>query len=162
MQWRWLVPMLAVAVLAACSTSPYRDKPSARLTRVEAAAGKDVDSFTLYSGLYSWESLSDTKVLLYTRPRRAYLLDVAPCPNLDTAVMLGVSSRFSTISAGIDSVIPDYQSPPGYPCRIQRIRRVDVKALKAAEKAASAKPETPPAKHEAKLVPRPKAASDGG
>jgi hypothetical protein len=145
--------------LAACSGVPHKSAPDARLARVQAVAGQRLGSISFLGSLSSWEPLDDQHVLLYPRPNEAYLLTVVPCPDLNTAISVGVTSRFSRITQGIDSIVPGNMSATSYPCRIQDIRRVDVKALRAADKAAS---DAAKAK-KVKVLPRSENASgDGG
>lgn len=159
MRIRHVSTALLCIALAACASVPHQRPPNPRLARVEAVAGKPVGSIMFLGSLYSWDALDDQHVLLYTRPRDAYLLTVVPCPDLNSAISLGVTSQFSRITQGVDSVIAGNMGRRSYPCRIQGIRAVDVKALRAADTAARAAEK----QQKVEVLPRPdaKPADDG-
>lgn len=149
MRVRSVVVASLCVLVGACAALPER-APDPRLVQVQSVAGQRVGTIHYMSRLYSWEAIDDQHVLLYTRPREAYLLEVVPCPGLESAVALGVTSRFNSVTSGIDSVVTGWQRPMSFPCRIQSIRPIDVKALRAAEKEADkAVPE-----NEVKVLPR--------
>lgn len=126
----WTVAALA-AVLGACSSVPYAQRLAQRQAAYAAAAGAPVRSFHFFN-LYSWEPLGDSQLAVYTDPRRAWLLDVAPCPNLGFANSIGLTSFAGDVSVNFDKVL----TGRGYaPCFISKIRPVDVAKLKLEQQA---------------------------
>ncbi|HEX7339641.1 MAG TPA: DUF6491 family protein [Rhodanobacteraceae bacterium] len=122
---------LAALLLAGCSLAmPRAEREHAYLAAVHAAAGKPVDSFTFVSGsLYSWRPLDENEVLVYTRPRKAWLLNVGLCPELPYTPTIGLTSHVGRVSVMTDSVLV---ARGHFPCRIQKIQPVDVDQLKQA------------------------------
>lgn len=120
---------LAALLLAGCSTDMARaGRERAQLAAVHAAAGKPVSSFAYVAGtLYSWQPLNEREVLVYTRPRQAWLLNVGLCPELPYTVSLGLTAHVGRVSVLRDSV---WVARGRYPCRIQKIQPVDVGKLK--------------------------------
>lgn len=118
-----------VLALGGCAANQERAaQDQAHLAAVHAAAGKPVGSFNFFvSTLYSWEPLGQHEVLVYTRPDRAWLLDVGICPELPYALAIGITSHVGQVSSGIDSVVVGNGN---FPCYIQKIRPVDVARLK--------------------------------
>lgn len=121
--------LLLTAMLAACSSVPYAQRLQQRQQAYAAAAGAPVRSFRLVMGMqiYSWEALSDTQLVIYTLPNRAYLLDVWPCNNLTFTNIIGLTSFASTVQTGFDKVLT---GRPYIPCRIKQIRPVDLAQFK--------------------------------
>ncbi len=117
--------------LAGCAATQARaEREQAHAQAVHAAAGDPVGSFRyMAETLYSWEPLGDREVLIYTRPNRAWLLDVGMCPDLPFSQAIGLTSHTGQVSTGLDSVIVHGGN---FPCRIQGIRPVDVKKLRQA------------------------------
>ena len=128
-----LVSRLLIAVLlAGCSSVPYAQRQSQRLAEYAAAAGAPVRSFHFFSPMYSWESLSDQQLAVYTRPNQAWLLDVDSCPNLTFANVIGLTSSVHEVSARFDRVLMGRNN---FPCTIVQIRPIDVSRLRAAQQA---------------------------
>lgn len=126
-----VVALLAiVGVLAACSSVPYSKHVSDRQAAYAAAAGAPIQSFHFFQAFWSWESLGSDQVVVYTRPRTAYLLDVSGCPGLSFANTIGVTSNMNTVQAGLDNVVIGRDQGP---CIITRIRPVDVAHMKAVQ-----------------------------
>lgn len=129
-----LMVVLAAVVLAACSSVPYGQRLQQRQQAYSAAAGAPVRSFRLVLGasIYSWEPLSDTQLVVYTLPTRAFLLDVWPCNNLTFTNGIGLTSFAQEVQAGFDKVL----TGRGYvPCMIKQIRPVDLARLKLEKEA---------------------------
>ncbi len=124
--------LLIAGLMAACSNVPYAKRTSDRLAAYTAAAGVPVKSFNFFSPLYSWEPLSDTQLVIYTKPKEAYLLDLAACHNLQVTNGIGLTSNLNQVAVGFDKVIV---GPPPIPCVISRIRPIDVPHLKAVQQA---------------------------
>ncbi len=122
--------LLAGSALAACSSVPYAQRLRERQAAYAAAAGAPVRHFDFFT-LYSWESLGDSQLAVYTRPNKAWLLDVSPhCPRLDYSNSIAITSFAHQVSARFDRVLTG--SP--VPCVIERIRPIDMTRLKTAER----------------------------
>ncbi|GGA11917.1 hypothetical protein GCM10011408_36670 [Dyella caseinilytica] len=117
-----------VGALAACASVPYAQRLQQRQQAYTAAAGAPVQSFRLVlNDIYSWEPLSDTELVVYTQPTRAYLLDLWPCSNLTFTNGIGLTSFANQVQVGFDKVF----TGRGYiPCRIKQIRPVDLAQFK--------------------------------
>jgi hypothetical protein len=122
-----IVAFMAASV-AACASEPYAQHLQQRQQAYSAAAGAPVQSFRLVlNDIYSWEPLSDTQLVVYTLPTRAYLLDVWPCNNLTFTNNIGLSSFADQVQVGFDKVF----TGRGYiPCAIKQIRPVDLAQFK--------------------------------
>jgi hypothetical protein len=116
-------------LLAACASQPYAQRLQQRQQAYNAAAGAPVRSFRLVLGaqIYSWESLSETQLVVYTVPNRAYLLDVWPCNNLTITNTIGLTSFANTVQTGFDKVLT---GRPYIPCVIKQIRPIDLAQFK--------------------------------
>jgi hypothetical protein len=130
---RVLIAILLSASVAACSSVPYAQRLQQRQQAYSAAAGAPVQSFRLiFNSIYSWEPLSDTQLVVYTQPTRAYLLDVWPCSNLTFTNGIGLSSFANQVQVGFDKVF----AGRGYiPCMIKQIRPVDLAQFKLEKEA---------------------------
>jgi hypothetical protein len=117
---------LAAALLAACASVPLAQRQAA----YAAAAGAPVNSFRFFTPLWSWEALGPDQVVIYTRPKQAWLLDVPGCNELPFAHAIGLTSNLDQVSINFDKVIIDRNT---FPCTIQKIRPVDVARLKAVQ-----------------------------
>lgn len=128
------LPVLIASLLLTACASNVREKAAELTAAYVGAAGQSVPEFRNSSGLYSWQPLSDQELVVYTQPRKAYLLSVSFCPDLGAATAISVSSRLGWVTSGIDNVRSDNAR---YPCRIQQIRPVDLvkfEALRAAQR----------------------------
>jgi hypothetical protein len=125
---RVLMAGLLTVALAACASVPYAQRLQQRQQAYSAAAGAPVQSFRLIlNNIYSWEPLSDTQLVVYTQPTRAYLLDVWPCNNLTFTNSIGLTSFANQVQVGFDKVL----TGRGYiPCRIKQIRPVNLAQFK--------------------------------
>jgi hypothetical protein len=123
----WIAALMAVN-LAACASVPYAQHLRQRQQAYNAAAGAPVQSFRLVlNNIYSWEPLSDTELVVYTLPTRAFLLDVWPCNNLTFTNGIGLTSFANQVQVGYDEVL----TGRGYiPCTIKQIRSVDLTQFK--------------------------------
>ena len=122
--------LVAGSALVACSSVPYAQRLRERQAAYAAAAGAPVRHFDFFT-LYSWESLGDSQLAVYTRPNKAWLLDVSPhCPRLDYSNSIAITSFAHQVSARFDRVLTG--SP--VPCVIERIRPIDMTRLKTAER----------------------------
>ena len=126
-QFRSVLTGVAASLLVACSSVPYAQRMQARQAAYAAAAGAPVTHFN-FTTLYSWESLGDSQLAVYTRPNQAWLLDVPPyCPQLDYRNTIALTSNMNQVSVNFDRVLTG--SP--IPCTIKQIRPVDVTRLRA-------------------------------
>ena len=126
-----VLPLLAVLGLAACATNRISDAD--RLAIYDAHSGAPVKQIRYYDAM-GWDRIDDQHVLLNMRPSETWLLKVSgPC--LDWAggsPVLRLSSTGPYVMAKFDRILTD-GSPVS--CRIEEIRPVDVKAVRAAEDA---------------------------
>lgn len=138
-------------LLAACSSMPSAQDMQQRQAAYAAAAGAPVRSFRLVLGdsVYSWEPLSDTQLVIYTRPTRAFLLDTWPCSGLTVTNGIGFTSFAGEVSTGFDKILTTRGYPP---CAIKQIRPLDLARFKLEKEAPrhaevmarDVKDETPP------------------
>ena len=136
MKLRLIALPLALAV-GACATTGYDDARDAQnLALYRAHAIEEVGHIPFSGSVNRWTGLGDSALAVWTSPGRAYLLELrAPCPHLDTSYGIGFDSNDGQIDAGFDSVVPLSQPGIDIPCRIDSIHRIDVDALRAAERA---------------------------
>ena len=126
---RMLGLVLLGVLLAACESVPYAQRLQQRQQAYASAAGAPVRSFRLVMGMqiYSWEPLSDTQLVIYTLPSKAYLLGVWPCNNLTFTNFIGLTSFADEVQTGFDKVLT---GRPYIPCVIKQIRPIDLTRFK--------------------------------
>ena len=126
-----ITPLLAVLALSACATG--RPSDAARLAMYQAHAGAPVKQIRFYSAM-GWDRIDDEHVLLSMRPNETWLMKVSgPCLDWGSASpVLRLSSTGPYVMAKFDRILT-VGSPVS--CRIEEIRPVDVKAVRAAETA---------------------------
>jgi hypothetical protein len=128
--------LLVLSLLGACASTPKLGDAE-RLALHQAHAGAPVSSFRMFGQLDGWSPLGDDAMVVWTRPREAWLLDlVAPCPDLRYATALALTSFGNVVHARSDSVTPlgPMVGQVGrVPCRIAQIRPLDTAALKQAQ-----------------------------
>ena len=129
-----IVPLIAVLGLAACATNRLSDTD--RLALYDAHAGAPVKQIRFYNAM-GWDRIDDEHVLLSMRPSETWLLKVSgPCLDWGSASpTLRLSSTGPYVMAKFDRILTE-GSPAS--CRIEEIRPVDVKAMRAARDAATA------------------------
>ncbi len=128
----WSITLALVGLLAACSSVPYAQRQQQRQAAYAAAAGAPVPSFHFFT-LWSWEPLSDSELVVYTRPSQAWLLGLdGRCENLEFTQAIGLTSVTGDVSARFDKVLTGRHRMP---CTIMQIRPVDVKQLRIAQEA---------------------------
>lgn len=133
---RCVAGLLAMAFFAGCATGVGRHEADG-LDIYEAHAGASLDSFRLAGSLNGWTPLGDRAVALWTHPGEAYLVDLqGSCPDITYAPAITVTSRMGRVSARFDKVVAQGGGSSGMPCVIAQIRQVDVRRLRAAQKAA--------------------------
>ncbi len=136
-----LASLLLAAAASACASTGMSDAD--KLATYRAHAGAPVGSFRYFGSINSWTSLGDRAIAVWTRPSEAWLLELSgPCQDLEYAPMIGVTSQFNRVSAKFDKVLVQGvgDNSMRFPCRIETIRPLDVKAIKQAEKTARAQP----------------------
>lgn len=127
---RWVGCALG-GLLAGCASMTSVQDLQQRQAAYAAAAGAPVRSFRLAPGdsVYSWEPLSDTQLVIYTWPTRAFLLDTWPCNGLTVTNGIGFTSFAGEVSVGFDRILVTR----GYlPCAIRQIRPLDLARFKLA------------------------------
>jgi hypothetical protein len=134
-----IASLLLAAATAACASTGMSDAD--KLASYRAHAGAPVRSFQYFGQINGWTSLGDSAVAVWTKPSEAWLLELSgPCPDLEFAPAISVTSQFNRVSAKFDKVIPRGSSSMTIPCQISEIRPLDVKAIKQAEKTARDQP----------------------
>lgn len=130
------IGVLTIATLAACATAG-KLTDSERLALYRGHAGAPVRSFQYFNALNGWTELGDSALAVWTKPNEAWLLELGgPCMDLSYAPAISVTNMMGQVSARFDKVIV-LGANPGIgriPCRIESIRPVDVKAVRASEK----------------------------
>mgnify|MGYP006194258685 CR=1 FL=1 len=138
MNLRLIALPLALSVAACASTAGPDDgyrEDAAKLALYRAHIIDEVGSIPFSGSIDRWTGLGDSALAVWTSPSRAWLLELhAPCPYLDTSYSIGFDSNDSRIDAGFDSVVP-LEGGVQIPCRIDNIYRIDVDAVREAERA---------------------------
>ena len=133
--------LLAIAVLAGCATGAAARRTE-QLELYRAHAGAPVRSFSAIGTVDSWTPLTGDSIVVWTSPRRAYLLSVPGCPDLDFAHGIALSESAGQVHAGFDRVTPLGAGAMRVPCIIDEIRPIDVKAYREARRLAEAERRT--------------------
>jgi hypothetical protein len=123
-------------LLAGCSSGiPRHDSQAQIRERYQSYAAPPIDRFTWLGHFYSWESLGNNQLVVYTTPSDAFLLTVRPpCTDLNFSQSIGVTSTAGTVNAQLDSV-----TVKGWHCPIAEIRRIDMARMRADMKTAAEK-----------------------
>jgi hypothetical protein len=123
-----LLGALALTALAGCAgTLPMHESQAELRDRYLAYAGEPITQFTWMGRYDSWEPLGANEVAVSTGIRDAYIIKVqSPCPRLEFATAIGLTSNAHTVNTGIDYVTFEQQR-----CPIAEIRRVDYQRFKA-------------------------------
>jgi len=127
--WKCLLLLLAALGLGACASNRMTD--SDRLAMLHAHAGEPVSRIRYFNAM-GWEEVDDQHVLLSMRPTETWLLRVSgPCLDWSGgSLLLGLSSQGPYVTARLDRILV---SGSPISCRIEEIRPVDTKAMRAAE-----------------------------
>ena len=113
--------LIALALLASCSSIPLSQRDAAERARFEAYAGKPVDHFTWLTHYEGWEPISPNQLVVWTDINQAYLITVFhPCTDLMFARGIGLTSTADTVYAHFDHVRAE-----GWTCIIDTIQPVD-------------------------------------
>src|SRR5690606_15976640 len=76
--------------------------------------------------LYSWEPVDERTLVVYTRPKQAWLLTVGPCPDLPYTPAIGLTDHVGQVSVRLDSVWTNRRE---FPCYIEEIRPIDMQKV---------------------------------
>ncbi len=126
--------LLATLGMTACASNRMTDVD--HLAMIQAHAGEPVRQIRNFNAM-GWERVDDEHVLLSMRPSETWLLRVSgPCLDWGSgSPVLGLSSQGPYVMAKLDRILVN-GSPVS--CRIEEIRQVDTKAMRAAGAAARA------------------------
>jgi len=132
-----LIPLALLAfALAGCATAG-KQTDAEKLALYRGHAGEPVKDFQYFGRLNGWTPLGDDALAVWTKPSEGYLLELSgPCQDLDYAMAITITQFGNRVSARFDDVVPVGAGTAGIkiPCRIQTIRPLDVKALRASQK----------------------------
>ena len=124
--------LLATAslLLSACATDPSQpSRADTRRSQYESVAGEPVDKIRAVN-IYGWTDIDREQLVLWTRPKEAWLLDLyAPCVGLEFTAKIGISNFGNSIYAGSDAIVAWHDR-----CRIKTIRPIDYTALRAEQR----------------------------
>jgi len=125
MRAAWLV-LPALAVLAACSSIPLRERETARRDLFHKYAGPPIDGFT-YLGRYDgWASIGRYELVVWTTINDAYLITVSPpCEDLQFANRIGLTQTAHQVTQRFDFVKVGH-----WKCMIKTIQPVNYLAMK--------------------------------
>ena len=124
-------PMFAILGLVACSTNRISDTD--RLAVYMAHSGAPVKQIRYYHAM-GWDRIDGEHVLLEMRPKERWLLKLSgPCLDWGSgSPVLSLSSPTGWVMAKFDRV---HIHGSQVTCRIEEIRPVDARAVRAAEEA---------------------------
>lgn len=124
----------AMLMLGACATAP-KEASADKLARYQSFAGEPVRSIPYNAtGSHGFDVIDEQHMVVETRPTEGYLFSLSgPCLRNNSAPVLNITSQVGRVSAGFDRV--SSLSQPGMTCIVKEIRPLDMKALRAAEKA---------------------------
>lgn len=121
-----LTVLLATSLLASCSAFRNRESDSQAVERFLRYSGTPIEHFTHFGRFDGWRPLGSDRLVVWTGVNKAYLMTVSrPCPNLQFARSIGVSSSTNAVHRGFDAVTVD-----GLRCQITEIRPVDYQRMK--------------------------------
>lgn len=116
---------LASVLVAPAATAQTRATQQQNLERFEKYAGAPIDEFDFWS-LYKWQLVGPEKVVVWSTINDAYLISVAkPCPGLEFAQAIGVTSK----QRRIVSRKFDYVTYGNGRCQIMEIRPIDYRQM---------------------------------
>ena len=126
-----LLSAVAVALLAGCAST--RMPEADRLALYQAHAGEPVKQIRNYDAI-AWDKVDGSHVALTMRPNEVWLMTLSgPCLDWGTgSPILKMSGQAGWIMAKFDSV---QVAGSQVTCRIEEIRPIDVKGLRAARDA---------------------------
>ncbi len=133
MWMRMLAGALLASLLAGAAQAQTRERQQQRLDELMPYVGEPVDSFQFWK-LTQWELVGAQQVVVWPRLHEAYLLTVdAPCSELEWAKSIALTSSVQRVTARFDAVRVGKDR-----CRINQIRRIDMKRYQAERKASRA------------------------
>ncbi|MCE3004066.1 MAG: DUF6491 family protein [Xanthomonadaceae bacterium] len=140
-RWIPVVLTLIAGALVAPATADTLARQEAALALFQRHAGEPVKRMPTFT-LSDWRPLGKTHVAVFRGPVAAWLIQVQDgCHGLDWARTIGLTSTGGTVSARFDRVVFRDGIGPGArreTCRIEEIRPVDYRKVRADEKAARA------------------------
>jgi hypothetical protein len=129
MRVRLVLSALLLAALASTAQANHRS------VDYEAYAGEPIRAFS-FSQLYNWQRVTDHRMVVWTKPGTAYLLDLRNnCDALSGRVTVqigGVDGVPGRLEAGMGEVVVGQLR-----CRVDRIRPLDLARMKADRRAAA-------------------------
>ena len=129
--------ILAAVLASACATTgggpeSMIKRSDDRLAKYEPYVGEPVGGFTAFN-YDSWEPINRTQLVLRTTMNEAYLLTVdGTCTDLPFAHTIGVTTTGSQVTK-FDKVLVR-----GHRCLIRQIQPIDVRQMRADQRAAAA------------------------
>lgn len=125
--------MLASICLVSSACATGGAGPIKPMNPYLANAGEATKQFS-FTSLYNWSRIDDDRIVVWSRPDRAYLLTLRnSCFELSFANTIAVDGFGGRVRAGFDNVIAN-----GIRCRIDTIQPVDLVAMREARKAKKA------------------------
>lgn len=106
-----------------------------RLAAASAHAGEPVKTVRFLRPVHSYEVVGEHAVLVWETPFKAWLVELRPspaCRDLDLGISVGLDTSHDTLNTSNGYVVAEH----GVRCKMERIREVDVPAMKAAERGA--------------------------
>ena len=134
-----LATLLAAATLVSGCATDSAARTADRLALYRAHAGPPVSDFPYYRTFSEWTPLGRDALAVWLSPTRAYLLDTPDCNDLEWAHGIQISDTNGRVSARFDRVQPLGGGAVPISCRIEQIRPLDTRAIKAAERSARAR-----------------------
>jgi Family of unknown function (DUF6491) len=133
-----LLPLALLLVTSVCAQTADAKKRdySERLNLVTQFAGEEVPyvRFSLPKTAYNWEYLGDEAVLVWHTRNKAYLVGLeksSACRNLENEIVIKLDNFINDLDARSGYIDTGY----GGWCKMNKIRPVNVAALKQAQKA---------------------------
>lgn len=137
----WVAALVSMLPAAAPADASRKERDAARLALIEQLAGAPVERIVSFT-LSDWQPLDDTHLMVFRGPSTGWLLTVRePCLGLTWARTVGITASGGSIARRFDSVVFRDGIGPGArheQCRIDQIRPVDWRKVRAAERAARA------------------------
>jgi hypothetical protein len=125
MKQKLVLGLVLAALCVGGAQAQTRKTQQENLERFEKYAGEPVDQFQFWS-LYKWQLVGPTKVVVWPTINEAYLLTVnEPCPGLEWANTIGVTSK----QRHLVSSKFDYVTYGKGQCQISEIRPIDYKTM---------------------------------
>ena len=128
---------LLAGTLGACATTDNLSDQQ-KLALYSSHAGAPVRD-VLYRTPLNWEKIDDSHLLLQLRPTESWMLRLSgPCLEwAGSTPVIVIDNNDRQLTAGIDTISFNSINSPAAPmsCRIEEIRPVDLKAVRAARDA---------------------------